>query len=129
MEFEYGRIEPVEDSEENYIRFDISQFAYKLILRKFNLVHFNHHKKDIAKLLQWGYGIQCINGKNGCFYQSEMIQERGFYICLACGSYATQNTQQVECKKCNEHLTQIKVKGFQTSMCISVCLYLMNIMG
>ena len=127
MEFEYGRIEPVDDL--GYIEYEISHFAYKLKLRKFNLVYHNHHKKSIVQLLKWGYGIRFINIKNGCFFHSEIIEEKSFKICFACGSYATQILQQVECKKCHESITQINVKGSQTSMCINVFLYLLNSMG
>ena len=56
MEFEYGRIEPT-DSEKDYTIFEIGHFAYKLKLRKFNLLYRNHHRKGTFDVLEIGYGI------------------------------------------------------------------------
>ena len=84
MEFEYGRIEPTEPMKD-YIEYEISHFAYKLKLRKFNLIYHEHHKKKIVDILKWGYGIKFINAKNNCFNHSETITENYFKICYECG--------------------------------------------
>ena len=79
MEFEYGRIEPT-DSEKDYTIFDISHFAYKLMLRKFNLLYRNHHRKGKFDVLEMGYGIKFTNEKNGCFNHSGNIEEISKYV-------------------------------------------------
>ena len=111
MEFEYGKIEAIEESTKHYITLTISQkVAYKTKLRKFNVWNVNYLKKQMAGALQKGTNVKFIGIKNGDFYKLRMIEESEFSECFGCGACTPlRNKQQMECEKCYGSLKQSKL--------------------
>ena len=111
MDFEYGKIEDIEENEKGYIIISISQnIAYKTILRKFNVWNVDYLKKQMGEALQRGTDVKFLAVKNADFYKLQTIEESSFSECFGCGGYTPlRNKQQIECENCFGSMKRIKI--------------------
>mgnify|MGYP005634709179 CR=1 FL=1 len=111
MEFEYGKIEAMEESEKPFITLTIRQnIAYEAKLRKFNVFNVKYIKKQLGEALQKGTNVKFTTIKNDKFYNLKTIEECGFSECFGCGAYTPErNKQQMECEKCYGSQKKLKL--------------------
>ena len=102
MEFEYGKIEAIEESSKNYITLIIKQkVAYGVKYRKFNVWKVDYLKKQLGEALQKGTNVKFATVKNGKFYNLGAIEECAFSECFGCDAYIPfRSVNQQECKNC-----------------------------
>ena len=102
MEFEYGKIEAIEESSKNYITLIIKQkVAYGVKYRKFNVWKVDYLKKQLGEALQKGTNVKFATVKNGKFYNLGAIEECTLSECFRCDAYIPfRNVNQQECKNC-----------------------------
>ena len=111
MDFEYGRIEDLEENEKGYIVISIRQnIAYKTISRKFNVWNIDYLKKQMGEALQIGTDVKFLAVKIGTYYKLQTMEESEFSECFGCGSYtALRNKQQIECENCFGSMPRKKI--------------------
>ena len=76
MEFEYGKIEAIEEPSKAYITLTIKQkVAYGIKYRKFNVWKVDYLKKQLGEAFQKDTNIKFATVKNGNFYNLGAIEE------------------------------------------------------
>ena len=102
MEFEYGKIEAIEEPSKSYITLIIKQkVAYGVKYRKFNVWKVDYLKKQLGEALQKGTNVKFATVKNGNFYNLGAIEECNISECFGCDAYVPfRHTNQQECKNC-----------------------------
>ena len=102
MEFEYWKIEAIDETSKTYITLIIKQKdAYGVKYRKFNVWKVDYLKKQLGEALQKGTNVKFATVKNGNFYNLGAIEECNLSECFGCNAYVPfRRTIQQECKNC-----------------------------
>ena len=102
MEFEYRKVENIEESDKAYITLVIEhKIAYRTKTRKFNVWKIDNLKKQLGEPLMKRTGVKFTTIKNGEFHNLAMIEESELSECFGFGAYTPfRHKQQLECEKC-----------------------------
>ena len=112
MEFEYGTIEAIEESDgKPYIKLTIKQnVAYGIKYRKFNVFNVKHLQKQMGYALKKDTEVKFTTIKSGEFYNLATLEKSELSKCFGCDAYTPfRNKQQMECEQCFGRIAKLKI--------------------